>query len=110
MSRVRIPSPAPNSARPPLTPMKNFIALFLLPASFAFGQYKMESAGAPPADVAFAAVLQPQGYKISGPGGAVYCEVWFRSQLVAGPKSTDDAVTLTIPQGTLLGVIRFAGP
>jgi hypothetical protein len=30
--------------------------------------------------------------------------------LAGGPKSTDDAVTLSIPQGTLLGVIRFAGP
>lgn len=90
--------------------MKQLLALALLSASLAFAQYKMESTGAPPADLpsAFASALQPQGVKILGPGGSVYCEVWFRTKLPAGPKSTDDAVTLSIPQGTLLGVIRFA--
>jgi hypothetical protein len=78
----------------------------------AFAQYKMEPAGAPPADLvpAFASALQQKGSKILGPGGSVYCEVWFRAQAPSGPKSTDDAVTLSLAQGALLGVIRFAGP
>jgi hypothetical protein len=92
--------------------MNRFLApaLALLFGSLAFAQYKMEPSGPPPSDVpsAFTAVLQPKGYKILGPGDSVYCEIWFRSQLSAGPKSTDDAITLTIPQGTLLGVVRFA--
>jgi hypothetical protein len=92
--------------------MKQLLALSLLTASLAFPQYKMEPAGAPPSDLpaAFASALQQQGVKIVGAGDAVYCEVWFRTQLTSGPKSTDDAVTLSLPQGAFLGVIRFAGP
>jgi hypothetical protein len=122
MSPVRIRSPAPNFCvgralglrgvfRPAQIYMK-LLALALLPGSLALAQYTMEPAGAPPADLppAFVSALQPQGVKILGSGGSVYCEVWFRSQLTSGPKSTDDAITLSIPQGTLLGAIRFAGP
>jgi hypothetical protein len=92
--------------------MKQLLALALLSSSLAFAQYKMEPTGAPPADLsaAFAAVLQQPGVKILGAGDSVYCEVWLRTKFPAGPKSTDDAITLSIPQGTLLGVIRLAGP
>jgi len=92
-------------------PMKLFY-LLVLSASLAMAQYKMEPAGAMPTDLApaFTSALQSQGVKILGPGGSVYCEVWFRTKVAAGPKSADDAVTLSIPQGALLGVIRFAGP
>jgi hypothetical protein len=91
--------------------MKQLLAVALLSASLALAQYKMEPAGAPPADLApaFAAALQQQGVKILGPGDSVYCEVWLRTKLASGPKSTDDAVTLSIPQGALIGVIRFTG-
>jgi len=91
--------------------MSKLVPLFVLSATLAFGQYKMEQAGAPPADLApaFASALEPQGVKIMGAGGTVYCEIWLRAKLASGPKSTDDAVTLSIPQGALLGVIRFAG-
>ncbi|MGA2136404.1 MAG: hypothetical protein ABSH50_29285 [Bryobacteraceae bacterium] len=87
--------------------MTKILPLFAVSAALAFGQYKMEPAGAPPADLPFASTLQQQGAKILGPGGSVYCEVWFRAQIRSGAKSTDDAITLSIPQGTLLGVIRF---
>ena len=90
--------------------MTKFLPLFLASSVLVFAQYKMEPAGAPPADLPFASTLQPQGFKILDGGGSVYCEVWFRAHVPTGPKSTDDAVTLSIPQGTLLGVIRFAGP
>jgi len=92
--------------------MKQLLALGLLAASLAFAQYKMEPTGAPPADLpsAFTSALQQQGVKILGSGDSVYCEIWFRTKLPTSPKSTDDAVTLFIPQGALLGVIRFAGP
>jgi hypothetical protein len=77
-----------------------------------FGQdYKMEPAGAPPSDLppAFASMMAKQGYKISGPSG-VYCEIWFRSSLPAGKKSTEDSVAFpTIPHGSLIGAIRFPG-
>ena len=92
--------------------MKQLLPLALLSASLASAQYKMEPGGVPPTELppAFAATLQPQGVTILGPGGSPYCEVWFVAKAAAGPKSTDDTVTLSIPQGTLLGVIRFAGP
>jgi hypothetical protein len=92
--------------------MKHLLALTFLFTSPALAQYKMEPTGAPPADLpsAFVSALQPQGVKIVGPGDSVYCEIWFRTKVPTGPKSTDDAVTLSIPQGALLGVIRFPGP
>jgi hypothetical protein len=91
--------------------MKKLLVLMVAFGSLALAQYKMEPAGAPPSDVggAFAAALQQQGIKISGPGGSVYCEVWFSSQVASGTKASDDTVTLPIPQGALLGVIRFPG-
>lgn len=82
-------------------------------AGAAFGQYKMEPAGAPPSEVpaAFAALLQKEGVKILGAGNAVYCEVWLAGKVASGPKSTDQAVALpAIAQGALLGVIRFGAP
>ena len=77
----------------------------------AFAQYQAGPAGPPPPELApaIAGALQKDGTKITN-GGKPYCEVWFRSDKPAGPKSTEDAVTLpAIPQGALLGVIRFDG-
>jgi len=87
--------------------MTKLLPLFAASAALAFAQYKMEPAGPPPSDLPFASTLQQQGVKILGAGGSVYCELWLRSQIPAGPKPADDMVTLAIPQGTLLGVIRF---
>jgi hypothetical protein len=73
--------------------------------------YKMEPAGPPPSDLppAFASMMSKDGYKISGPSG-VYCEIWFRSSMPAGKKSSEDSVAFpTIPHGSLMGVIRFPG-
>jgi hypothetical protein len=75
----------------------------------AFAQYKLEPIAAPPPDAPaeYASLLQKTGYRVSGPAGP-FCEVWFRTTLPAGPKSTEDAVAFPmIPQGALLGVIRF---
>ena len=91
---------------------RNSLVLFVLAAGLAFGQYKMDTGDAPPADLppAFAALLQKQGVKILAASGSVYCELWLRAKAPSGPKSTDDGVALpTIPQGALLGVIRFTG-
>jgi len=92
---------------------RNSLVLFVLAAGLAFGQYKMDTGDAPPADLppAFAALLQKQGVKILAASGSVYGELWLRAQAPSGPKSTEEGVALpTIPQGALLGVIRFAGP
>jgi hypothetical protein len=81
----------------------------LLAASAALAQYKSEPAGAPPADLApaISQALQQQGTKITTGSGAVFCEVWFRTALPSGPKPADQTVTLSVPQGALVGVIRF---
>ncbi len=88
---------------------------FLSPLVFyllaADGPYKAEPAGGPPAEVAsaIAQALQKDGTKISN-NGAAYCEIWFRTEKPSGAKSSEENVTLPlIPQGALLGVIRFDG-
>lgn len=88
---------------------------FLFPLVFfslaADGPYTLGPAGAAPPEVApaIAQVLQKDGIKISN-SGAAYCEIWFRTQKPAGAKSSEENVTLPlIPQGALLGVIRFDG-
>ena len=83
--------------------------LTVLAASTVFAQYKSEPAGAPPAELApaISQALEQQGTKIVGSSG-VFCEVWFRTSLPAGPKSAEESVTLpTIPLGALVGAIRF---
>ena len=89
----------------------------LLPFLFAFStialaqDYKAEPAGAPPSDLApaFASLMSPTGFKISGAKG-VFCEVWFRSALPSGNKAGGDSIAFpTIPYGALIGVIRFPG-
>jgi hypothetical protein len=81
-------------------------------AGTAFSQYKVEPAGAPPPDVPgpILSTLQKGGFKVSGGSGPAVCEIWFRSTAPSGPKTTEEAVSLpTIPQGALLGVLRFPG-
>ncbi|MGI8746547.1 MAG: hypothetical protein ACR2NN_29020 [Bryobacteraceae bacterium] len=94
--------------------MRNFLKSKLLLAALlssavAVGQYKSESAGAAPSEVAgpIAQALQKDGSKITNNGQA-YCEIWFRSQKPAGAAAKEEGATLAgIPQGALLGVIRF---
>lgn len=85
------------------------VAPLFLSSLAAFAQYKAGPAGAPPAEVApaIAQALQKSGAKITN-NGAAYCDIWFRADQPTGAKSTEDNVTLPfIPQGALLGVIRF---
>jgi len=82
----------------------------VLTAAAAFGQYKVEPAEAPPAELAAAitAELQPAGQKIIAPDGKVWCEVWFRKQVPAGSPTTESDVTWkTMAPGSLVGAIRF---
>ncbi len=70
--------------------------------------YKMEPVSTPAPDLpaAIAGVIQPQGYRVTGPKGT-WCEIWFRKSITPGPKPSDDSITLAIPQGTLIGILRF---
>ncbi len=86
---------------------KMLVCVSLFSAS-AFGQYKLESAGAPPADLAPAIqnTLQKNGARISG-GSGVVCEVWFRTSVPSSPNNEQNASFTNVAQGTLLGVVRF---
>ena len=88
------------------------LIIIIMAAGAAFPQYKVEPAGPPPSDLAgpISATLQKEGAKIVAGNGTAFGEVWFRSKLPSGPKTTEEGVTLpTIPQGALLGVLRFPG-
>src|SRR5271163_3232547 len=88
------------------------IFVLIMAAGAAFSQYKVEPAGPPPSELpaAVAGAMQKDGYKIVAANGTAFCEVWFRTAAPNGPKSTEDGVTLpTIPQGSLLGALRFPG-
>jgi hypothetical protein len=90
--------------------MRNTLLSLGLLTATAFGQYKLESAGAPPSELAPAIreALQKDGAKIAGGKGAAFCEIWLRNQALAGAKTTEQNVVFTqIPHGALLGVIRF---
>jgi len=45
---------------------------------------------------------------IAGPSGS-WCEIWFVKSIATGNASSDSTIVLPIPQGTLLGVLRFPG-
>jgi hypothetical protein len=86
-------------------------AVLLCVAAVASAQnYKLETIAtpAPAVPANYGAELAGQGYRVSGPAGP-WCEVWFVKALPAGAKPTDPAIVFSIPQGALLGVIRFPG-
>jgi len=81
----------------------------LLGASMVLAQdYKLELlttavSGLP---AAYAALIQTEGYRITGPSGP-WCEIWFRGSIPTGAKPTDEAIVFPIAQGTLVGILRF---
>ena len=92
--------------------MRKGLLFVLLPAVAAFGQYTLEQAGPPPAEVApaMAAELQQQGSKIVASDGSVWAELWFRNSSVEGPETGEiDVSWNNVAHGTFIGVIRFPG-
>src|SRR5258706_11721868 len=91
--------------------MLRSLFLLIMAAQAAFSQYKVEPAGPPPPDLpaSVSAALQKDGVKVVA-GNSTFCEIWFRSAAPSGPKSSEEGVTLpTLPQGALLGALRFPG-
>jgi len=82
----------------------------LLASATLFGQYTVEQAGPPPADLSpeIVAALGGTGYKIVGSDGAVYAELWFRNSSVDGPVTGEQEVSWnTVAHGTLIGAARY---
>jgi hypothetical protein len=85
--------------------MKYIFAVALLSQTLAFGQYKLETAGAPPAG---ADLVAKQGAKIVDGSGKVICELWLRNPIPTGAKSEEQGVTLPeVAHGTFFGIIQF---
>jgi len=83
----------------------NIFGLFVL-ALAASAQYKLEKAGAAPPAVA--AIVAKEGTKIVDGGGKTIGEIWMRSAIPTGAKSTEQALTLPeVAHGTLMGAISF---
>lgn len=85
------------------------VLLLGLTAGLAFGQYKTESAGAPPSELGsgITAILQGEGIRIVGAKGPLM-EVWLRKDLPTGRQYPEEATSFDqIPQGALMGVIRY---
>jgi hypothetical protein len=81
----------------------------LLTASILLAQdYRLESiaTAAPGLPAAYAAAIQTEGYRVTGPGGP-WCEIWFRKSIPAGAKPADDSIAFPIAQGSLVGILRF---
>jgi hypothetical protein len=78
----------------------------------ASAQYTLESISSPPPGLpaAYSSLLDKNGFRVIGPAGP-WAEVWFRTSLPSGAKSSEEAVSYPgIPVGALLGVLRFPGP
>jgi len=91
--------------------MSRSALVFLMAAGSLFAQYKSEPAGGPPSELApaISQALQQKGTRILSGNGAVVCEVWFVAAMPSGGSSSDQTVTLgAVPQGALLGAIRFS--
>ncbi len=88
--------------------MGKMLLSFCMAAACAFGQYKLESAGAPPSELApeIRGALQKDGARISGAKGVV-CEVWFRASVPSAANSEQNVTFSDIAHGTLVGAVRF---
>ena len=86
--------------------MKHLLIAALFCSMIAFGQYKLEKAGAAPAA---ADLVAKEGAKVLDGSGKVICELWLRSPIPTGAKSDQQAITLPeVEHGTFMGIIQFS--
>ena len=89
--------------------MGKLLLSLLVVSTLVAADYKAEPSGPMPSDVpaSYQALLNPAGYKVSGPNGVVG-EIWFRKELPKGPSDNLPNVTLpTVPEGSLIGVMHI---
>ncbi|MFN9460314.1 MAG: hypothetical protein ACK6D7_23500 [Acidobacteriota bacterium] len=90
--------------------MRPFITLLFTAAALLAEDYKAAPGGAPPAELAasVSALLHKEGTRVMK-DGQLLAEVWYRSEVPAGPASTEANLTMpNVPHGSLLAVIQFA--
>jgi hypothetical protein len=79
-------------------------------AVVAYGQYTVQSAGAPPEELSAEIVdyLAPEGQKVVGDDGAVWAEFWFAKESVEGNGAGElDVSWGEVAHGKLVGAMRF---
>jgi hypothetical protein len=91
--------------------MRRLVVSACLLAAVAFGQYKLDSTGAPPSELAagIRGALQQEGAKIIGPDGSPYAEIWLRAQAPGGSNPEQNVSFTDVAHGALMGVVRFPG-
>lgn len=73
-----------------------------------FAQFKVQPAGAPPAEAsAVSAALVKDGVKVLKDDGSVLLELWVVGAEPKGGAAEQNASWPSVPQGALLGVVKF---
>ena len=76
-------------------------------AALGLAQYKVESAGAPPAEAsALSSALAKEGLKVVKADGSPLCEIWFVAAEPQGGSAEQNTTMTSVPHGALLGVVR----
>jgi hypothetical protein len=77
--------------------MRKVVVSACLVAAAAWAQYKLESAGAPPSELAPAIreALVKDGVRVVAASGKPFCEIWLRSKAPSGAKTTEENVSFT---------------
>jgi hypothetical protein len=91
------------------------LASQLVLASMAYGQtYKVENAGAPPADLSkpLQDALESQGTRVVDAQGGTLLEVWLRKSVPtsASPSASSDFLYGSLSEGVFVGVLHFPSP
>jgi hypothetical protein len=70
--------------------------------------YKLEriTTAAPGLPAAIAAVIETEGFRVTGPSGP-WCEIWFCKSIPMGAQPAGNAIVFPIAHGTLVGILRF---
>jgi hypothetical protein len=96
------------------SPPKALAILLLLAAFPAYAQAgKLESIGAfsgASASDAMKKALEPRGWRVSLPDGAVLCEIWLRRNVTTGKNEAQGASYTSLLDSTFIGVITFPKP
>jgi hypothetical protein len=91
-----------------MTRIAQALAAVALSSACLFAQYKVERAGAPPAEAAaLAPALVKDGLKVLKPDGSVLLEMWLVTAVPTGGGEEVNTSFQGVPQGALMGVVRF---
>ena len=94
----------------PRTILGLLLVVLMIPFSALADGGKVESIGAFTAQGASESVrkaLEPKGYRVTLPDGAVVCEIWLRNGVPAGKSEGSASAYATLGESALIGIISF---